>query len=161
MSNISNVASTTNTYPTANQSSGVSQLIQNFKAIGTALESGDLSTAQTALSSFQKALQGVSQGNSQTSSSQPFGKNSQANSDYQNLTNALQSGDLASAQKAYASLQTDLKSSQSTQAAHKGHRHHHASAPTSTSTTSSASGATVGAANSSSDNEDSLLNVTA
>jgi outer membrane protein assembly factor BamD (BamD/ComL family) len=150
MSSISSVNSTTNPNQTTNQQSGYTQIAQNFQAIGSALQSGDLSSAQSALAAFQQALQGNSQSNSQTSSSQPFGKNSQANKDYQNLTSALQSGNLSTAQKAYASLQNDLKSAQSTKSAHKGHHHHHAASATSatasstTPTTSSTSSSTVG-----------------
>lgn len=131
MSNVSSVSSTTNAYQTTNQNN-FGQSIQDFKAIGSALQSGDLSTAQSALATFQQDLQG----NSQTSANQPFGNNTQANTDYKSLTSALQSGDLSTAQKAFSSLQSDLK------AAHKGHHHHHSSsatASTSSSTTPTAS----------------------
>ena len=123
MSSISSVSSTTNLYQPTNQN-GYGQFIQDFQAIGSALQSGDLSSAQSALATFQQNLQG----NSQTTSSQPFGQNSQANSDYQNLVSALQSGNLSNAQQAFASLQTDLK------AAHRGHGHHHHSSSTTDST---------------------------
>ena len=145
MSSISSVNSTTNPNQTTNQQSGYTQIAQNFQAIGSALQSGDLSSAQSALAAFQQALQGNSQSNSQTSSSQPFGKNSQANKDYQNLTSALQSGNLSTAQKAYASLQNDLKAAATaataTKSAHRGHHHHRSeatdSAASSTTTPSS------------------------
>jgi hypothetical protein len=114
MSSVCGVTSATNAYQTTNQSV-LGKIVQDFGAIGTALKSGDLSTAQSALATFQQALEG----NSQASASQPFGSNSQANSDYQSLVSALQSGNLSSAQKAFASLQTDLTSS------HKAHHHHH------------------------------------
>jgi len=111
------------------------QISQDFQAIGSALQSGNLSTAQTALSTFQQALQAAA---AQNSVSQPFGKNTQANSDYQSLSSALQSGDLTSAQKAFASLQTDLKPTQTSSLAIHGHHHSHGSGLT-----------TVGAASSS------------
>ena len=79
-------------------------LAQHFKAIGTALQSGNLAGAKNAVSSFDQALQVASA----ASPAQPFGKNSQANTDYQNLTSDLQTGNLASAQKDFASLQNDL-----------------------------------------------------
>jgi len=145
MSSISSVSSTTNLYQPTNQN-GFGQFVQDFQAIGSALQSGDLSTAQSALATFQQDLQG----NSQTSSIQPFGKNSQANSDYQNLVSALQSGNLSNAQQAFASLQTDLKS------AHKGHHHHHSSNTASSSTTASNPTASF-----LTDNDSSGLNVTA
>ena len=143
MSSISSVSSSTIPYLTTNQS-GFGQFGQDFRAIGSALQSGDLSTAQSALATFQQDLQG----NSQTPANQPFGKNSQANTDYHSLVSALQSGNLSDAQKAFASLQTDLK------AAHKGHHHHHHSSSVASSTTPATSTTTSSAT-------DNLLNVTA
>jgi len=151
MSSISSVASATSPYQTTNQS-GFSQLVQNFNAIGTALQSGDLSSAQSALTTFQQSVQG----SSQATASQPFGKNSQANTDYQSLTSSLQSGNLASAQKAFTSLQKDLKPTQTTQAAHKGHHHHHsASATAATTAATTASSSTTNSSTSS--NSDSAV----
>jgi hypothetical protein len=143
MSSISSISSATNPYLTANQNP-FAQQITNFKAIGSALQSGNLSSAQSALTTFQQALPA----SSQNANTQPFGKNTQANTDFQTLTTALQSGDLASAQKAFSSIQTDLKSAQ---AAHKGHGHHHhheatsaTTATTSNSTTTPGSSTTGG-----------------
>ena len=143
MSSISGISSTTNPYLSTNQND-LSQSIKDFQAIGSALQSGNLTNAQSALSAFQQDLQG----SSQSSSSQPFGTNTKANSDFQTLVSSLQSGNLSNAQQAFSSLQTDLKSSQS---AHKGHHHHH-SASTATATNPTASFLT--------DNDNSL-NVTA
>lgn len=150
MSSISSISSATNPYLTSSQSPQA-QLFTDFKAIGSALQTGDLSTAQSALSTFQQALQN----NSQTSASQPFGKNSQANTDYQNLVASLQSGDLSGAQKAFASVQTDIK------AAHKGHHHHATSSTPTTSTTTPATTATSSTTDSDGDHDGSSLNVTA
>jgi hypothetical protein len=133
MSSISSVNSATTPIPTTNQN-GFAQIAKSFQAIGSALQSGDVATAQTALTNFQQALQGMSQANSQAATNQPFGKNSQANTDYQNLTSALKSGDLSTAQKAYASLQNDLKSAQSTKSTHRGHHRHHTASATSSTT---------------------------
>jgi ribosomal protein S20 len=165
MSNISSLSATTSTDPTANQIP-MSQLVQSFKAVSSALQSGDLSSAQSAFSTFQQALQG----NSSAASAQPFGKNSQANTDYQSLTSSLQSGNLASAQKAFTSLKNDLQSTSAggtTQSAHKGHHHHHHAA----SATSSSPSATTTPATTASNNQangsyssvgsDGSLNVTA
>jgi outer membrane protein assembly factor BamD (BamD/ComL family) len=118
MSSVSSIASATNTNQTTSQNNFF-QIRKDFNSIGSALQSGNLSDAQSALSAFQQDLQS----SSQLSSTQPFGTNTQANTDYQNLTSALQSGNLSDAQKAYSSLQSDLQSSQT----HKGHRHHHGS----------------------------------
>ncbi len=133
MSSISSISSSNPAYQNYN-AGNVQQTTQDFEAIGNALQSGNVSGAQSALTTFQQALAGSN--NSQSSSTQPFGKNSQANTDYQNLVSALQSGNLTSAQQAYTGLQKDLKP------VHKGHHHHHGSSAISgstatTSTTSS------------------------
>jgi len=168
MSTISSVNSTTDPSPAANQN-GFAQIAKNFQAIGSALEAGNLSSAQTALAAFQKSLPGGSPSNSQTATDQPFGKNSQANAAYQNLTSALQSGNLSTAQQAFSSLQNDLKSAaaSSTQSAHKGHHHHRSSsatdstaaAATTTSTDTSSTGKTSDSTASSSVASDGSLNV--
>jgi hypothetical protein len=80
-------------------------LMKSLQAVSSALQSGNISAAQSALAKFQKQLQG----NSPTSSSQPFGNNSQANSAYQSLVSSVQSGNLSDAQQALSSLKTDLK----------------------------------------------------
>jgi hypothetical protein len=116
MSSISTVSSTTNPYLATNQNA-FTQFVNDFNAIGNALQSGDVSTAQSALATFQRNLPG----NSQSPSSQPFGGNSQANTDYNSLAGALQSGDLSGAQQAFASLQNDLEGGGKTR------RHHHGS----------------------------------
>jgi hypothetical protein len=82
---------------------------QEFQAIGKALKSGDLATAKSGLASFQQTLQQISPSDPQTLAALPFGANTQANADYRNLANALQSGDLAGARKDFLSLQNDLK----------------------------------------------------
>jgi hypothetical protein len=128
MSTISSVSSATGLYQPANQGS-FSQSVQDFQAIGSALQSGDLTSAQSALAAFQQDLPA----SSQTSSNQPFGANSKANSDYQSLVSALQSGNLSNAQQSFASLQTDLK------ATSKSHHHHHHSSSTTSSTTAASS----------------------
>lgn len=112
MSSISGVTSSTKLYQRTND---FSKRFRDFKALGAALQSGDVSSAKSALANFQQAVSG----NSAKAASQPFGKNSQANADFQTLTSALQSGDMTGAQQAFASLQSDLKT------ASKGHRHHH------------------------------------
>jgi hypothetical protein len=157
MSSISSVSPATNTYPTANLN-GFDQAIKDLKSIGTALQSGDLSSAQNALTAFQQAQPAATQ----APGSQPFGQNSQANADYKTLTTALSSGDISAAQKAFATLKTDLKP---TQSAHKGHHHHHAASATETPTTATTltAGATASSttANSSTTGNVSGLNAVA
>jgi hypothetical protein len=120
MSDLSSVSSTSDPYRSTSQTD-FGQTIQDFNALGSALQSGSLSTAQSALSSFQNDLQS----NSQTSTSKPFGSNSKANADYQSLASALQTGNVSAAQQAFTNLQTDLKS------AHKTHHHRGSSADSS------------------------------
>jgi hypothetical protein len=150
MSNISSVNAADNPSPAPNPN-GFAQIVKSFQAIGSALQSGDVATAQSALTSFQQALQGNAPANSQAATTQPFGKNSQANTDYQNLTSALKSGNLSTAQQAFSSLQNDLKSAQSTRSAQRGHHHHH-----SASATSSTSAATTSATSSTMDTDGNL-----
>jgi hypothetical protein len=143
---ISSVSSATS--PQAANQNQVNQLAKSFNAIGSALQSGDVSNAQSALTTFQQALQS----SSQTTDKQPFGKNAMANMDYQSLTNDLQSGDLAGAQKAFTSLQNDLTSpsTQSVQSAYIGHHHHHhatATATNSPATLSSTNGSSTPGSN--------------
>jgi hypothetical protein len=91
---------------------GSDPLIKSLQAVSTALQSGNVSEAQSALSKFQKELQGnAPAANTQAAASQPFGSNSRANSAYQNLVSAVKTGDLSVAEQALTSLKTDLRGS--------------------------------------------------
>ena len=118
------------------------QSMQDFSSLKKALQSGDLSSAQSAFDSWQKDIQNNPQMQNLLSSS-----NSQTSQDFQSLQGALQSGDLSSAQKAFAALQQDMKSSQVS--GHHHHRHHHNSSESSstavTGTTNSAGSSTLNA----------------
>ena len=105
ISGISGISSAMNPYLTNAIQTSLGQTLKDYQAIGSALQSGNLATAKTALTAFQHDFPAALQ----SASSQPFGKNSQANLDYQNLTSALNSGNLTAAQKAFTSLQADLK----------------------------------------------------
>jgi DNA-binding FadR family transcriptional regulator len=110
MSSISGVSSVTaNPYQPIN-SNGANPLMKSLQAVSRAVQSGDLSKAQSAVATFQKQVQG----NSQASANQPFGNNSQANSAYQGLVTSVQSGNLSAAQQALSSLKTDLKTAKAT-----------------------------------------------
>jgi hypothetical protein len=150
MSSISSASSTTNPYQSTNLNAFI-QFVNDFNAIGSALQSGNLSDAQSALATFQQDLPG----NSQTSTHQPFGNNTQANTDYQSLVSALESGNLSDAQKAYASLENDLQGTE----AGKSHRHHHHHGFGESDTTQTA--ASTATTSSPSDDADSVLNVMA
>jgi ribosomal protein S20 len=159
MNSISSVNPTTGPSQTTNHS-GFGQIAEGLEVIGSALQSGDVASANSALTALQQALQDSAQSSLQTATSQPFGKNSQANTDYKNLTHALQFGDLSTAQQAYASLQNDLKSAQSTNSVHRGH-HQYPHSSNATPSTSSSTPPTFGSATSSIMDDKGNLNVLA
>lgn len=92
----------------------IQQKKQDISAIGTALKSGDLTSAQKAFSDLQ-SLSSAAQGQTKTLS-----KASSVPDDFGSLGQALQSGSLSDAQAAYAKLQTDMQA----QAGGHHHRHH-------------------------------------
>jgi hypothetical protein len=71
---------------------------QNLTALATALESGDLSQAQSALTALSAGGTGV----------QPFRNNVQADSDYNSVVVAVESGNFSAADAALSNLQTAL-----------------------------------------------------
>ncbi len=150
MSAISSVSST-NPYQATNLNAFV-QFVNDFNALGSALQSGSLSAAQNALTAFQKNLPG----GTSSPSSQPFGSNSQANTDYQALANAVQGGDLSGAQQAYANLQGDLDGGQKA----RRHGHHHANGDAASTQQTSATDDTSDSS-SATDTSDVLLDVVA
>jgi hypothetical protein len=97
--------------PYAQNNSSTQSDLQN---LGQALQSGNLTAAQSAFATLQKAYQ--SQTSQSTSSS---GTTSPVSSDLTTLANALNTGNLTSAQAAFTQLQKD----QQTQSG--GHHHHH------------------------------------
>ncbi len=113
---------------TSNTPSSVSsQTANNLANLGSALQAGNLSDAQTALIAVQSGLtdEGASDVNpaptttvttdsgeedsSTNTPSGPFTSNQQANADYQSMVLNLDQGRIAAAAKDYAQLQTDLK----------------------------------------------------
>jgi len=99
--------------------SGFKQLVQNFKALESALQSNDLSSAQQAFAAFQQDIQNLTQ---ETQPAQALGQNTQLGKDFQALQSALQSNNLTAAKQAFATLQQDM---QTTRAGHAHHAHHH------------------------------------
>jgi hypothetical protein len=151
--NTSSISATTSPYYQATDPSSFQQRSQDFKALANALQSGDLSSAQSAFAAFQKDLPS----SSQASSNQPFGQNSQANKDFQTLQTSLGSGDMSGAQSAFTALQKDLKSAGGVQGSHHHHRHHGSNAAA----TNSASSAATNTTGSDSSAVNSLLNIQA
>ena len=123
---ISGVSSASFSYPT---SATNSQRPKNpLSDLGNALQSGNLSDAQSAFATFQQGLQ--------SSSNNPISSNKTLTSDVQSIQSALQSGDVSSAQQAFSKLTTDMRA---VHHAHGGgHRHGGGMPiPSSTSTASS------------------------
>jgi hypothetical protein len=135
--NVSNVTSATSPYPSSYQSNFRLGL-QDFESLAGALQSGNLASAQTAFSSLEQDLPGISQllqpGSSTGSAADQSSPIPKA---LQSLQTALKSGDLSGAQQAFANLQQGLQSARS---AHRGHHHHHASATNATNSANQAAG---------------------
>ncbi len=114
------------------QTSGGSQISTDLAAVGKALQSGDLKTAQSAFATLTQDLQSAAQtqgtqqtyghhhhhhhgGSSQTASTSSQGTSTSSqtasttfNTDLAAVGSALQSGNLATAQSAFATLMQDL-----------------------------------------------------
>ncbi len=103
MSSISSVFMPANYRRPIEEDSGPAN--NDLKSIGTALSYGNLSLAQNALHTLEQSwsARSISDG------VQPFGRNMNANANYQNLTRAIQSGDLSAAQQAFTNLESALK----------------------------------------------------
>jgi len=110
------------------------QIQQDFNQLASALQSGDLTDAQSAYSNIQQLL-----GGNQTSSNSNTGSNSSnpIQNDFAALGQALSSGNLSQAQSAFSQLQSDGQTAQQStasqaqslaqalRAAVEGHHHHH------------------------------------
>jgi len=136
---ISGIGSTLNAYQPHVQSN-FKQRQQDFQNLASALQSGDLTGAQTAFTALQKLRQGP-----QTPSGQQGSNTTNPiRTDFTALGTALQSGDIAGAQSAFATLQKDFQSLQQGQggqhvAGHHPHHHHAESTPEATASPAAAS----------------------
>ncbi len=83
------------------------EIKQDFQQLASALQSGDLTDAQSAYSNIQQVLQA-------NSGSSTSGGSSTLQNDFTALGQALQSGDLSTAQSAFAQLQSDVQASRQT-----------------------------------------------
>src|SRR5580658_8021721 len=95
------------------------EIKQDFQQLASALQSGNLSGAQSAYSNIQQLLQGSPGSSSTSNSSTSTGSNTLQN-DFAALGQALQSGDLTTAQSAFAQLQTDFQASHQPGGASRG-----------------------------------------
>jgi len=128
---VQSVSSSTNPYLSATQASS-SNLRSDFNNLITAIQSGDLKSAQSDFSQIQSAMQSV-QGTQQNGSQQ-----SQFSTDLAALGSALQSGNVSGAQDALKKLGQDMQS-----AGKARHHHHHHGGAAPSSTTASTNGVTA------------------
>ncbi len=95
------------------------EIKQDFQQLASALQSGNLSGAQSAYSNIQQLLQGNQGSSTSNTSSTSTGSNTLQN-DFLALGQALQSGDLSTAQSAFAQLQSDFQASRQSSGASPG-----------------------------------------
>jgi hypothetical protein len=124
---VTNVSSTPTPYSKTVQSPWQQQA-KDFQALQSALQSGNLSDAQTAFASLQPDMGNSSQdtstqpSNAASSSALSSGQTDPLTSAFQALGSAL-SGNLSAAQSAFATIEQDMQNSGAPQGTH--HRHHH------------------------------------
>ncbi len=100
---ISNTQNYQNTFP---------QIKTDFQKVGTDLQTGNLSQAQSDYATLSQDISGSQRHSNNT-----------INQDFSALGQALQSGNLSDAQNAFSTLQQNLQ--QSAQVHHHHHHHHH------------------------------------
>jgi hypothetical protein len=100
--------SSTGNNPYAALSNVYKQKRQDFKALESAVQSGDLNGAQQALASFQQDIQNIqsARGASSNNLAGTYSQNP-AKNDFASLLSSVQSSDLTGAQSALANLQRD------------------------------------------------------
>jgi hypothetical protein len=128
----------TNTAPTQQVPSNQNawqQGRQDFADLASALQSGDLQSAQSAFAKLQSALGNLTTGAAPATTA--TSAQSGVDSDFNALKSALSSGDVQSAQSAFQKLMQDLKA----QRHPHGHGHHHAVSGAAAPTASNASDA--------------------
>lgn len=116
---ISSVSLATSAYQLDQTNAPQNSIGQQFMQLQQALQSGDLSAAQSAYSAIQNSIQSSSNGQG------PLSGTSQLSSDFQAIGSALQSGDVSSAQSAFATFQQDMQSMQQASSSGSGGVHHH------------------------------------
>ena len=104
------------------QYGATSPLQQEFQQLGQALQSNNLSAAQSDFTALEQAFSSSSSTSSTTATTTTANPITQA---FNQLASDLQSGNLSAAQKDYSTLQQDLQS-QGTSFRHQ-HGHHHVS----------------------------------
>ena len=92
----------------------------DFKALGNALQSGDLAGAQQAFAALKKDTQTI-QG-AQRQQSQLSGQHSRVRPNFQTVESALNAGDLSGAQKAFDTVQQEIQAARKSHGGHAGER---------------------------------------
>jgi len=110
------ISSSSSSSQTSAMQTNFLQMRKLLEQLGQALQSGDLSEAQSAFASLQQLLPSSSANQAQTAQQT---NQSTFTTDLNALGQALKSGDLSKAQDAFAKLQQDMQSVQ------KGHHRHH------------------------------------
>jgi soluble cytochrome b562 len=114
ISGISNSSSSLQTWQAS-----IQQRQQDFSQLAQALQGGNLAAAQSAFSALQNT-NGQAQSSNATNGSNSNSSGNTISNDFAALAQALQSGNISSAQSAFAQLQTAMNAQQS-----GGHHHHH------------------------------------
>jgi outer membrane protein assembly factor BamD (BamD/ComL family) len=117
-------------YENQSVQNNIQQFQQDFEQLGEDLQSGNLSAAQTDFTTLQSLSPQSSSSSSATSSSSSSTSSNPIAQEFQELSQALQSGNLTQAQTDYSQLQQDFQS-QSSSGEH--HHHHHESGSSSSS----------------------------
>lgn len=133
---ISSISNLTTAAPTQSATSPYRKIKQDLQALGTALQSGDLSGAQAAFATLQQDAPNLTAQSQNANTTNPRAQALAA------LGTALQSGNLTQAQQAFANLQQVTQGSMAAQGHH--HHHHHHSGGGSTSQVASSGSGSIG-----------------
>jgi len=122
------------------QNSTIQQFQQDFQQLGQALQSGNLSAAQSDFATLQQlAPQGQSSSAASAQAGSPIAQQ------FSQLSQDLQSGNISAAQQAYTTIQQNFQNQQTGQT-QTHHHHHRGGGGGSTSSASSISDASQGSA---------------
>lgn len=134
-SNLFSAGAAQNTQSSQNNPSAFQQIKSEFQQLGQALQSGNLTQAQSDFATLSQNLSAVAQSRGVTT---PATNNSPAAQAFAQLGQDLQSGNLQGAQQDFTNLKQDAQRSSSQQVGvHHGHHHHHAESSQSSSSSSS------------------------
>jgi outer membrane protein assembly factor BamD (BamD/ComL family) len=134
-SNLFSAGAAQNTPSPQPNPSAFQQIKTEFEQLGQALQSGNLTQAQ---SDFATLSQNISAANQSSGATTPATNTSPAAQAFAQLGQDLQSGNLQGAQQDFTNLQQDVQQSSSQQAGgHHGHHHHRAESSQSSSSASS------------------------